>query len=119
MKGLIPPPIVVCTKIYYMYIHDRGRLERLGCLARRRTRGGLGQGRARAGGMPCETQYLLLYEGRHVEGYLADIDAILISKALKAPQKNRALITEYIAKGASERFMSLAGIYNLDLESFV
>lgn len=47
------------------------------------------------------------------------IDALLISKALKAPHKNRALIIEYLARGATARFMRLAAKYKLDLESFV
>ena len=45
--------------------------------------------------------------------------AVLISKALKAPKKNQALITEYLAKGASERFFALARKYGVDLEQFV
>ncbi len=50
---------------------------------------------------------------------LAEPEAILLSKALKAPAKNRALIVEYLAKGATERFMTLAQKYALDLEQFV
>lgn len=69
--------------------------------------------------MPRETRYGPLYEGRHVEVLVADADAVLISKALKAPEKNKALITEYLAKGASERFFELAQKYEVDLEQFV
>ena len=69
--------------------------------------------------MPRETQYAPLYEGTHVEAFVADPDAVLISKACKAPEKNKALITEYLAKGASERFFELAEKYALDLEQFV
>jgi hypothetical protein len=50
---------------------------------------------------------------------VADVDAILISKALKAPRKNRALLVEYLARGATTRFMRLAKKYNIDLESFL
>ena len=50
---------------------------------------------------------------------VADIDAVLLSKALKAPLKNRALIVEYVAAGASERFYALAARYGLDLEQFL
>ena len=49
---------------------------------------------------------------------MADPDAVLISKALKAARKNEALITEYLAKGASERFFNLARKYRVDLEQF-
>ncbi len=68
--------------------------------------------------MPVETRYEPLYEGRYVEALVADPDAVLISKALKAAQKNDALITEYLAKGASERFFDLARKYRVDLEQF-
>ncbi len=69
--------------------------------------------------MPRETRYGPFYEGRHVEVLVADADAVLISKAFKAPEKNKALITEYLAKGASERFFELAQKYEVDLEQFV
>ncbi len=69
--------------------------------------------------MPSETRYDSLYKGRFVEVFVADPDAVLISKALKAPKKNKALITEYLAKGASERFFKLAQKYSIDLEQFV
>jgi hypothetical protein len=69
--------------------------------------------------MPSETRYEPLYRGRYVEAFIADPDAVLISKALKGPQKNRALITEYLAKGASERFFEFAQTYGVDLEQFV
>ena len=69
--------------------------------------------------MPKETRYDPLYEGTFVEALVADADAVLISKALKAAEKNTALITEYLAKGASERFFELARKYRVDLEQFV
>lgn len=69
--------------------------------------------------MPRETGYQRLFAGELVTLMVADEEAILISKALKAPAKNRALIVEYLARGASPRFMQLARKYRLDLESFV
>jgi len=69
--------------------------------------------------MPRETRYNPLYRGTFVEALVADADAVLISKALKAAEKNRALVTEYLAKGASERFFELARKYRVDLEQFV
>jgi len=68
--------------------------------------------------MPRETQYDLLYEGTYVDAQVADPDAVLISKACKAPEKNMGLITEYLAKGPSERFFELAQKYAVDLEQF-
>lgn len=69
--------------------------------------------------MPQETVYKTLFAGEYVTMQVADIDAILLSKALKAPAKNKVLIVEYLASGASERFFELATRYGLDLERFV
>jgi len=69
--------------------------------------------------MSRETRYTELFEGRFVRVLLAEPEAILLSKALKAPAKNRALLVEYLAKGASERFLQLARKYNLNLEQFL
>jgi hypothetical protein len=43
----------------------------------------------------------------------------LILEALKAPVRNRPLMTEYLANGASERFLALASKYEVDLEQFL
>ena len=68
--------------------------------------------------MPRETRYDSLYEGTYVDAWVADPDAVLISKACNAPEKNTGLITEYLAKGASKRFFELAQKYAVDLEQF-
>ena len=47
------------------------------------------------------------------------MEAVLVSKALKAPAKNRSLLTEYLAKGASQRFLDMAKKYGVDLEQFL
>ena len=39
--------------------------------------------------------------------------------ALKAARKNRQLLTEYLARGPSQRFLKLAQKYRLDLEQFL
>ena len=69
--------------------------------------------------MPREAHYSPLYRRTHVEALVADPDAVLISKALKAPDNDAALITEYLAKGASRRFFELAKKYAIDLDQFV
>ena len=69
--------------------------------------------------MPRETQYTRVYDGRFVQLLLADPEAIFLSKALKAPAKNRPLLVEYLASGASDRFLRLAGKYHLKLEQFL
>ncbi len=69
--------------------------------------------------MPRETEYTDLYRGRYVTLLVADADSVLLSKALKAPLKNRALLVEYLARGASERFLKMAEKYAVDLEQFL
>ena len=69
--------------------------------------------------MPSETQYSELYSGKFVRVLLAEPDAVLVSKALKAPAKNKPLIVEYLAQGASERFLKLASKYSVNLEQFL
>lgn len=69
--------------------------------------------------MPRETRYKKIFEGQFVQLLIADAEAVLLSKALKAPAKNRVLLTEYLAHGPSERFLNLAQKYNLDLEQLL
>ena len=69
--------------------------------------------------MPHETRYTQVFKGRFVQLLLADADAVLLSKALKAPAKNGPLIVEYLAQGASDRFLALARKYHLNLEQFL
>jgi hypothetical protein len=52
--------------------------------------------------------YTCIYGGHFIKLSVADLDSILISKALKAPIKNRALITDYLARGASSQFLKMA-----------
>lgn len=69
--------------------------------------------------MPKETEYDRVFDGRFVRGLIARPEYILVSKAMKAPKKNFALIQEYLAKGPSETFLFLAKKYALDLEEFL
>lgn len=69
--------------------------------------------------MPKDTQYHRLFSGSFVALDVAEPEAVLISKALKAPLKNRALITEYLAQGPSDRFLALAARYKLNFEDFL
>ncbi len=69
--------------------------------------------------MPRETKYCPIFEGEFVTLLCADAEAVLVSKALKAPEKNRVLLLEYLAQGATERFNQLAEKYSLDVEQFL
>jgi hypothetical protein len=68
--------------------------------------------------MPKETRYEPLFEGRWVTLLVAEPEAVLVSKGLKAPTKNRALLIDYLALGPTKRFVVLAQKYRLDLEQF-
>ena len=69
--------------------------------------------------MPAETTYRELYGGEFVALSLAEPECILLSKACKAPERNRALIVEYLATGPSPRFLELAERYGVNLETFL
>ena len=69
--------------------------------------------------MPAETSYQPLFVGKYVTLLVADAESILLSKGLKAPRKNRQLLTEYLASGPSARFLKLVQKYHLDLEQFL
>lgn len=71
------------------------------------------------GWMPRETRWLPVFEGEFVRLLLAEPEAVLLSKGLKAPIKNRNLLLEYLALGPSDRFLELAATYELDLEQFL
>lgn len=69
--------------------------------------------------MPAETEYELFFEAKWLKAYLALPEYILLSKAKKAPRKNRALITEYLASDPPAHFFDLAKKYKIDLDSFL
>lgn len=69
--------------------------------------------------MPDETEYEVFYFGNLVVAEIAGPEYVLVSKALKAPEKNRNLIIEYLAQGPSDLFYALAEEYGVDLEKFV
>ncbi len=54
-----------------------------------------------------------------MEGFIAEADFVFIAKAIKAPEKNRPLLTEFIAEGASDRFFKLADRYKVNLEALL
>jgi len=69
--------------------------------------------------MPRTTRYSAAFSGELVTLEVAELEAVLVSKALKAPTKNAALIAEYLAAGPSERFVELSKHHDVDLEQFV
>lgn len=69
--------------------------------------------------MPRETQYEEFYSGKWVKAYLARVEFVILSKAKKAPEKNRSLIVEYLASSPPDTFFKLAEKYAIDLEGFL
>ncbi len=69
--------------------------------------------------MPPETRYDEIFAGQLVSLAVADIEAVLVSKARMAADKNRALIVEYLALGASDRFLQLAARHQVELGTFL
>ena len=69
--------------------------------------------------MPQETEYLLMFKGQSFDGYIAKPEFVLVSKLLKARDRNRNIIIEYLAKGPSALFLKLCKAYKVNLEEFV
>lgn len=67
--------------------------------------------------MPAETEYADLFRGKWVTARVARAEYVLISKAMKAPVKNRVLLIDYLAAGPSELFFELVDRYHVDLEA--
>jgi hypothetical protein len=69
--------------------------------------------------MPKETEYESFFDGKWLKTYLAKPEYVLLSKAMKAPTKNKALIVEYLASEPPAIFFKLAEKYKVDLEQFL
>ncbi len=69
--------------------------------------------------MPDETKFVEKFVGSYVRVLVALPEYILLSKALKAPVKNKKLIRDYLALGPSQIFLDLANKYEIDLEQFL
>ena len=69
--------------------------------------------------MPVETEYKLIFKGETFDGFLAKPEFVLLSKLLKAPDKNRNIIIEYLSKGPADLFMSLCKHYEINLKEFL
>ena len=69
--------------------------------------------------MPAETKYDSLFSGQYLELQLAQAVYVLTSKSLKAPEKNKEIISQYLASEPEEEFFALCERYNVELEFFV
>jgi hypothetical protein len=69
--------------------------------------------------MPSETQYLDLYKGEWVVALRAETEFIMVSKALKSPEKNKVLLRNYLAHRPPQSFFELCKKYKIDLGKIV
>ncbi len=69
--------------------------------------------------MPTETEYEDFFTGKWLKAYLAKPEYVLMSKALKAPKKNKALVAEYLASEPPEIFFKMAQKYKVNLDPFL
>lgn len=69
--------------------------------------------------MPKETEYIEFFTGKWVKAYLAKIEYVMISKAKKAPVKNKGLIVEYLATSPDKVFFQLSKKYKINLDYFL
>ena len=65
--------------------------------------------------MPKETEYWKFFSGDWVTTYLAKVEYVMISKAKKALQRNKSLLTEYLASEPPPAFYELASKYEINL----
>lgn len=69
--------------------------------------------------MPDETKYIDLYRGDWTHAVLAETPYIMVSKALKSPEKNKILLRNYIAHRPPKIFFDLCTKYAVNLQSIV
>jgi hypothetical protein len=69
--------------------------------------------------MPDETSYIDLYRGDWTHALLAETPYIMVSKALKSPDKNKILLRNYVAHRPPKVFFDLCTKYAVNLQSIV
>ena len=69
--------------------------------------------------MPSETLYIEIFKGDWVTAMRAETEFIMVSKALKAPSKNRVLLRNYVAMRPPTSFFKMCEKYNVDLNAVI
>ncbi len=69
--------------------------------------------------MPSETRYLEIFRGDWIEATRAETEYIMVSKALKAPTKNKVLLRNYIATRPPDSFFKMCEKYKIDLSAII
>lgn len=69
--------------------------------------------------MPEETRFIEFFHGKWVHALRAEPVHILISKALKAAEKNKSLVIQYLTKNPPREFFDLCQKYGVNLDFFL
>lgn len=69
--------------------------------------------------MPIETQYVEIFKGDWVTAMRAETEFIMLSKALKAPAKNRVLLRNFLATRPPLSFFKMCQKYKVDLNAVI
>ena len=69
--------------------------------------------------MPMETQYVEIFKCDWVLAMRAETEFIMLSKALKAPAKNKVLLRNYIATRPPLSFFKMCQKYKVDLSAVI
>ncbi|MDC0358427.1 hypothetical protein OAO01_06390 [Oligoflexia bacterium] len=69
--------------------------------------------------MPKEVKCFEKFNGEYVRMLVAEAQYVMVSKALKAPEKNKELISQYLASEPPNTFSELCNNYGVDLNFFV
>ncbi len=69
--------------------------------------------------MPSETRYIEIFNGDWVTAMRAETEFIMVSKALKAPSKNRVLLRNYVATRPPTSFFKMCEKYNVDVNAVI
>jgi hypothetical protein len=69
--------------------------------------------------MPEKTIYTTLYKGEWTHALLAQTEYIMVSKAIKSPEKNKVLLRTYIAHRPPKLFFDLCEKYKINLKSLI
>lgn len=69
--------------------------------------------------MPDETEYEVVFQGKWIHASIAKPEFVILSEALKAPERNKNLIADYVASGPPERFFKLVEMYQINLSKML
>jgi hypothetical protein len=69
--------------------------------------------------MPTETRYVEIFAGDWIHAERAEPEYVLVSKAVKALEKNKQLLRSYLAAAPADKFFVLCQKYGVNLGAVV